>query len=152
MKVNIEDFQAKYGSLIPVDIMALFTECFLRGDKEVDIRDTVIEEMQLKKAENDLWDKEYNKISSFRIDGMQYESQGNIDQAIVSYKKCIMAGEKSHLDLFHSYSYAYERIIILLHKIKDFQSEIMYIKAMLGHNLTEKDKEKYTKRLNKLVK
>ena len=34
MRVNIQDFQAKYGSLIPEDIMALFTECYVNNQLE----------------------------------------------------------------------------------------------------------------------
>lgn len=152
MRVNIQDFQAKYGSLIPDDIMALFTECFLQGVEETDIRNTAIDEIQSQKAKQDLWNKEYEEISSYRIDGMQYESQGDIEQAISSYKKCIAIGENSHSDLFHAYAHAYKRIIILLHKMKDFKCEIAYINAALAHNLSEKDRDKYVKRLNKLKK
>ncbi len=49
MRVNIKEFQDKYikGALIPADIMAYFTECFLRGETEADIRDTVFDEMKI---------------------------------------------------------------------------------------------------------
>ena len=47
MKVNIKDFTAQYLNLIPADIMAQFTPLMLLGEKESEIRDTVIEEMRI---------------------------------------------------------------------------------------------------------
>lgn len=54
IRVNIKDFQDKYikGALIPEDIMAYFTECFLRGQEYADIRATVYEEMKIKEFYN----------------------------------------------------------------------------------------------------
>lgn len=51
MKVNISEFQSKYikDALIPADIMAYLTECALAGETEVDIRDTVFDEMKIER-------------------------------------------------------------------------------------------------------
>lgn len=55
IRVNIREFQEKYikGALIPEDIMAYFTECFLKGQDYADIRATVYEEMKIKEFYNE---------------------------------------------------------------------------------------------------
>lgn len=55
IRVNIREFQEKYinGELIPEDIMAYFTECFLKGQDYADIRATVYEEMKIKEFYNE---------------------------------------------------------------------------------------------------
>lgn len=54
IRVNIREFQDKYikGALIPEDIMAYFTECFLKGQDYADIRATVYEEMKIREFYN----------------------------------------------------------------------------------------------------
>lgn len=55
IRVNIREFQEKYinGALIPEDITAYFTECFLKGQDYADIRATVYEEMKIKEFYNE---------------------------------------------------------------------------------------------------
>lgn len=50
IRVNIKEFEEKYakGVLIPTDIMAYFTQCFLKGEEYADIRATVYDEMKIK--------------------------------------------------------------------------------------------------------
>lgn len=49
MRVNIEEFQRNHEpSLIPEDIMDQFTRCFIDGEAETDIRDTIEDEMKLR--------------------------------------------------------------------------------------------------------
>lgn len=50
IKVNIKEFEEKYakGALIPTDILAYFTQCFLKGEEYADIRATVYDEMKIK--------------------------------------------------------------------------------------------------------
>ena len=49
MRVNIEEFQRNHEpSLIPEDIMDHFTRCFIDGETETDIRDTIEDEMKLR--------------------------------------------------------------------------------------------------------
>lgn len=49
MRVNIEEFQRIHEpSLIPEDIMGQFTRCFIDGETETDIRDTIEDEMKLR--------------------------------------------------------------------------------------------------------
>ena len=52
--------------------------------------------------------------------------------------------------MFHAYAYSYERIIILFHKIKDYNQEALYISQLLKHKLNDKRREKYQNRLEKL--
>lgn len=53
MKVNINEFQTKYGALIPQDIAAHFNDCFLSGVEETDVRDTVFDEMKIEQFYNE---------------------------------------------------------------------------------------------------
>ena len=49
MRINIEEFQRSHElSLIPEDIMAQLTRCFIDGETETDIRDTIEDEMKLR--------------------------------------------------------------------------------------------------------
>lgn len=76
----------------------------------------IIEENRIEQENRDNLDIQ---ISSHRIGGMNLEKEGNIEAAIIEYKKAIAIGEQSSLSRFSSYAHAYERIIILLHKTKD---------------------------------
>ena len=49
MRINIEEFQRSHElSLIPEDIMAQLTRCFINGETETDIRDTIEDEMTIR--------------------------------------------------------------------------------------------------------
>lgn len=53
MRINIQEFQQSHElSLIPEDIMAQFTRCFIDGETETDIRDTIEDEMKLREIYN----------------------------------------------------------------------------------------------------
>ena len=163
MKVNIKEFldkyrsaEYRYGIFIPEDIYVqcsqIELDSLLKGIElsYIDLPDNVIDIIESNKKEQEDKDNIYNVISVHRIGGMNLEKEGNIEAAINEYKSAILIGEQSSLSQFTSYSYAYDRIIILLHKIKDIESEKQYIKDYLTHDISDKIKEKYINRLNKL--
>lgn len=164
MKVNIKDFLNKYraieyrhGIYIPEDIYVQCSQVeldmLLRGldVAYIDLPDNIYDIIEANKKEQEYREDIDNKISNHRICGINYEKEGCIEAAINEYKKAIEIGEQASLSRFSSYAYAYERIIILLHKIKDIDSEKHYINTYILHDdISEKTKEKYINRLNKL--
>lgn len=138
----------KKGMIPPIEIMEKESELLLQGKEYIDIPISIIEEMQQQKLLDDKRNLEEHDISSHRLAGIRLEKCDTI-AAIKEYEECINLGESSGFDLFHSYAHAYSRIITLLHKIKDYDKEIKYIKDYLSHEISEKEREKYTNRLNK---
>lgn len=136
----------------PDDIRRMELKAILNGIEYIDIPISVLEEMEREKARHDQWETEYKGISRLRLQGMEDEKAGNIEKAISSYRKCIEMGEQSTFNMFHAYGHAYDRLIILLHKTKQYDTETRYIEALLKHSLTEPVIKKYTERLNKLTK
>lgn len=163
MKVNIKDFLNKYraieyrhGIYIPEDIYVQCSQVeldmLLRGldVAYIDLPDNIYDIIEANKKEQECREDIDNIISNHRICGINYEKEGCIEAAINEYKKAIEIGEQASLSRFSSYAYAYERIIILLHKMKDIDSEKHYINKYMLHDISEKTKEKYINRLNKL--
>lgn len=111
---------------------------------------------ELRKKINELrqeqkqYERDDNEISTFRLKGMELEKSRDIDEAISAFSKCIEIGESKGDKFFHSYSFAYERIIIDLHKTKQYYREAYYIREYLKHDLRDKDRDKYQNRLEKL--
>ena len=163
MRVCLKEFLDKYrsseynyGIFIPEDIYNLCSQIelgsLLKGIdlSYIDLPDNIFDIIEYNKREQEDRDNVNNIISAHRIGGMKLEKEGNIEAAITEYKEAIKIGEQSSLSRFSSYSYAYERIIILLHKIKDIEAEKQYIEAYLRCDISDKTKEKFTNRLNKL--
>ena len=110
-------------------------------------------DFQFDTTKHDQWEIEYQGISDLRLQGMEDEKSGNIENAISSYQTCIEKGESSSFNMFHAYAHAYDRLIILLHKTKQYDTEAQYIEALLKHDsLSQPVIKKYTERLNKLSK
>lgn len=49
VKVNIKEFEAEYGILIPADVSSELDKCFLKGESTAEIRESVFQEMSIKK-------------------------------------------------------------------------------------------------------
>lgn len=140
------------GLTPPEDIMMQETELFLQGEEFIEIPLSIFDEMYKEKERQDKRDSECQEISSLRLAGIEKEKCGDVEGAISNYARCIEKGENADFDLFHSYLYAYKRIIVLLRKTKNADREIFYITSILKHALSDRESEKYTKRLNELTK
>ena len=153
-RYTIKQFQElcqKNGYTPTIEVMQMETKAFLQGVDYIDIPESTLDEMRTKKAEHDQWEAAYQEVSFFRLKGMENEKAGNIESAIISYRICIEKGENSIRPIFHAYAHAYDRIIILLHKTKDYDLEAQYIKSLLKHDsLSTATIEKYSNRLDKL--
>ena len=154
MVVDIEEFLDKYSSdeyrsgiYIPSDVSDFLDDLLLKGIDVAEIRDSVIQEIEDNRRKQEEWDAMFNLISKYRVAGIELEKV-DIDSAIQQYKRCIEIGETT--DMFGLYRYAYERVIILLHRIKDFKGERFFVISLLKHDLDEDVKDKYQKRLIKL--
>lgn len=148
---EFDELCSKNGYLPTDEIMELETDAFLKNINYIDIPLSQLDEMKRKKEEHDQWEASYQEISSLRLKGMDYEKTGNIESAIFSYRNCIEKGEQSTFNMFHSYAHAYDRLIVLLHKSKQYDLEAQYIKSLLVHDsLSTAIIDKYTNRLNKL--
>lgn len=152
MKVKVKDFEDKYlsseykhGMYIPED---LFCQITSSTEPFIELPDDIIEIIEKNKSDEEKYEKLYDMISSHRIMGMEKEQESDINGAIDEYSKSIEIGETT--DMFHAYAYSYERIIILLDKMKEYNQEIRYISQYLQHDLDDKRKEKYQNRLAKL--
>lgn len=150
---EFDELCSKNGYLPTDEIMELETDAFLKNINYIDIPLSQLDEMKRKKEEHDQWEASYQEISSLRLKGMDDEKSGNIEKAISSYRQCIEMGEQSTFNMFHAYAHAYDRLIILLHKTKQYDTEAQYIEALLKHDsLSQPVIKKYTERLNKLSK
>lgn len=152
MKVKVKDFKDKYlsseykhGMYLPED---LFCQIISSTEPFIELPDDIIEIIEKNKSDEEKHEKLYDMISSHRIMGMEKEQESDINGAIDEYSKSIEIGETT--DMFHAYAYSYERIIILLDKMKEYNQEIRYISQYLQHDLDDKRKEKYQNRLAKL--
>lgn len=152
MKVRVKEFMRKYmsakyghGSYIPGGI---FSKIISHTETYIDLPDNIIEIIEEQRIKEKNWEKLYKTISAHRIKGMDKEGKQDINGAIDEYSKSIEIGETT--DMFHAYAYSYERIIILLHKVKDYNQEAKYITQLLKHRLNDKRREKYQNRLEKL--
>lgn len=64
-----------------------------------------------------------NKTAELNNKGIAYEKSGNISQAIKTYEECIALG--------YDAPHAYDRLMILYRKAKDYNNEIRVIKRAL---------------------
>lgn len=154
MKVRVKDFMKKYASAkykhgiyMPEDI---FFKCssLETSSTTIDLPDDIIEVIESNKRKDEEREALYREISNHRLAGFDKEDKKDVTGAISEYMKAIEIGETT--TMFHAYAYAYERIIILLHKVKDYQSEAQYIAQYLGHKIRDKQRDKYQKRLGNL--
>ena len=158
MKIKIEDFLK-----LPIEVQncapdylsyKLSNAYYFQGIKEYEVPDNFYEVIRQKVKEEELRQANYSKIEEYRLNGMYYDKNKEVDIAIYQYAKAIELGETVN-NMFHAYAYAYERIFVLLHKIKDYQAEYQYLEKYLAHeelNLKchEKTRAKYQERFDKL--
>lgn len=161
MKVDVREFLNKYrtmeyrhGIYIPEDIYIRCSQKELdlllkdKSNPYIELPDNIDKVIEANKRKDEQEEALYNEISSYRLNGMDKEERGLINEAIEEYALSIEIGEQTNM--FHAYAHSYERIIILLHKLKDYENEISYISQYLKHNLSDRDIEKYRKRLEKI--
>ena len=139
----------RYGIFIPKDIFNYLDTLTLQGEKFANVRDSIVEEIEANKSELLEVEAKIQTICEHSSTGYKLEKV-NIYRAIEEYKEAIRIGETTKAFMY--YGGAYDRVIILLHKIKDYKSEQQYISALLKHNLSDSQRQKYENRLIKVIK
>lgn len=82
-----------------------------------------------------------NKTTELNNRGSAYEKSGNIPQAIKTYEECVALG--------YDAPHAYDRLMILYRKAKDYNNEIRVIKRALEIFKYPTLAKKYKERLEK---
>ena len=148
----------EYYMYLPDYIRDAANEC-LTGNKYEDAElpmsyyddvENAKKEYENAKIRQQAWEADYQKISEHRLAGMEKEKSADNEGAISEYAVAIILGEQSKFNLFHAYSYAYERIIVCLRKAKRLDKEVNYIERYLKYDLSEAARSKYSTRLEKL--
>ncbi|SIR18729.1 hypothetical protein [Maribacter ulvicola] len=100
--------------------------------------------------ENDLWQKDFNKIIGFRDKATDLEKSGKLSEAIEYYLKSVDFGENSAKLSINNYSHDIERIIILYGKIKEPENQIIFLQKVISNYPDYRDVKKWAVRLSKL--
>lgn len=161
MKISVSELDKIAKERFALDLPGYVDEtlfrCILRGEEFAEVPDTfpadverVRQEYERKQTESVARQLEYDKVSELRLRGMEKEKAADNAGAISEFAIAIALGEQSRFNLFSAYGYAYERLIVCLHKAKDYEREAKYIEQYLSHGLDERKAEKYQSRLAKL--
>lgn len=156
MKIPVADVKPymtaeyRYGIYLPESIIEQYTDCFLNDSQFIEVPENWREQTEAAKADAELREREYNRVSEHRVRGMQYEDIADNAGAISEYAVSIILGEQSKFNLFTAFAHSYERIIVCLHKAKDYEREAKYISQYIAHGLDEARTAKYSARLEKL--
>ena len=100
-----------------------------------------LDEMESKKKAYANRTKALHKTADLNNTGIAYEKSGNIPQAIKTYEECVAIG--------HDAPHAYDRLMILYRKAKDYNNEIRVIKRALEIFKYQTLAKKYKERLEK---
>jgi hypothetical protein len=156
-KVNVSRFDiyrtVEYhnGLFLHEDVQIALTRCLLNDSNVIEVRASVFDEIEENKRKYELREREYNDVSTHRLNAMQFEKDGSLEAAVTEYATAIQLGESCVNNVFTAFAYAYERIIVLHHKLKNNELETSYIENYLKHDLSETVREKYVKRYEKLI-
>lgn len=161
MKMRIEDFRARFcgpenrhGLYVPEDIMmncaGIEFKSILNGENAfIEIPDNLDEIVREARLKDERRDAEYKEISLHRVAGMEREADGDIDAAIDEYAQSITLGLAAENDMLHAYHHSFNRIFVLLDKVKRYAEEVDYIERLLSLNIDDREREKLTDRLAK---
>ena len=100
--------------------------------------------------ENDLWQKDFNKMLEFRDKATGFEKADKLSEAIEFYLKSVDFGEKSAKLSINNYSHDIERIIILYGKIKEPENQVLFLQKVISNYPDYRDVKKWAVRLSKL--
>lgn len=159
MKVNVQDFTARFcgsgeyrcGIYVPKDTLFKIMDCEASGVEFCDVPDSIFDDIEAARKQDELRTSQYNNISELRLAGMKAESEDDDERAIELYAEAIEMGEASVFDLLHAYRHAYDRIIILLSRTRAYAREASYIEQLLKHELQTVDHDRLTVRLEKTM-
>lgn len=135
---------------IPEAAIAAENAAFLNGEECYEVPDDTYERMRASALRERKRDSEYQTISLHRVAGMEREAEGDIDAAIDEYAESIKLGLAAENDMLHAFHHSFNRIFVLLDKVKRYAEESDYIQQLLSFNLDSVEREKLTSRLSKV--
>jgi len=135
---------------IPVDVMAAESTAVINGQDSYEVPDDIFARIKESHIKECKWESEYKSISEHRLAGMRCEADGDIDAAIDEYAHSITLGLAAENDMLHAYHHSFNRIFVLLDRVKRYAEEADYIDKLLSFNLDDREREKLTARLDKV--
>lgn len=135
---------------IPIEVTTAETDAFLAGRDWLEVPDDTFERIRESHLKQQKRDNEYMSISEHRIAGMEREKADELEDAVNEYAQSIALGLAAENDMIHAYRHSFNRIIIVLDKLKRYAEEADYIEKLLSLNIDDKDREKLTARLGKV--
>lgn len=120
------------------------------GDLEVLNRLTK-ERIEKAKAYNIEWERQFKILMGYQNGGADLERKGRLEDAIVEYQKAVEYGKNSELFKINNYYHSYERLAVILRKLKMYGREVSVIREVLAEEIAESDRSKMEKRLYKAL-
>ncbi|WP_262247017.1 hypothetical protein [Parapedobacter soli] len=108
------------------------------------------DELTLLKAENKAWEKDFNKVMSYRKKAMDFEKEGKLMPAIKNHLKSIELAENSERLGYNNFAYGITRVVILYGKIKDKESLREFLTECIRKYPKAPEISDWEKRLSKI--
>lgn len=109
-------------------------------------------EIEKLRQSNREWEIQFSELAKFQREGIECEKSGDTEGAISNYRQAVEYGETAPRMQTNNFLYSMERLMILYRKQKDYVSEIQVIEKALSRDLTDKDRDRFTVRLEKAKK
>ena len=126
-------------SAIPENIFDNLNNRSLKGFDYADVSNKIIENIKSKRDQQNEFNKKLSMVSSLNSEGIDYEKEGKIDNAISVYEENIKIGYPAH--------HSFKRLMILYRKNKDYENERRVILRSIE---VFPDWQEYKERLNKV--
>lgn len=134
IRINLNEFIAKFQGTNVLDyaIHELVIDCIIKGDEYIILPKSKIEELNIKLSVFKKQNETLIKTAHLNNDGIEQEKKGNVDLAIEIYEENIKHG--------YAATHAYERLMKLYRKRKDFENEIRIIQIAIQIFTLENEK------------
>lgn len=103
------------------------------------------------RTENDIWQKDFNKLLDFREKASNFEKLGKFSEAIEFYLKAVDFGEKSTKLSINNYSHDIDRTIILYGKTREVENQALFLQRVISTYPNHREFKKWAVRLSKLA-
>jgi tetratricopeptide (TPR) repeat protein len=126
MKVNIDSFFNEYKGVIPRELFGRMSRAMLNGETDLEISDVDYNRTLYLKQEQVKRVEALARCAKLNNEGTAYEKECNIDEAIRCYEQNI--GENAY-----PACHAYDRLMVIYRKRKDYDSELRVIDEALKY-------------------
>lgn len=118
----------------------------LPSDEEASKIEREIEELKQKNRE---WERQFSILMGFQNEGQRLEKEKDIQGAIEAYNNAVNYGMSDNMMRPNNFLYSVDRLAILYRKSKMYDNEITMIEHALSFDLSDRDKDYYSNRLEK---